>query len=98
MKQQSLQTVDTLPVASACSLVNAFLKSEDISLVFLPGKRLPVFSPYCYVCHKTWTSPMPLPSYVPGSRQRILDVTQGIGFLSHPSPLWHTAGCLLSCL
>ena len=47
----------------------------------------PVFSTYCYACHKTQTHPAPMPSRVPTPRQRILRITEGIGFLGYPTPL-----------
>jgi hypothetical protein len=35
---------------------------------------------------------MPLSSLVPGSRQPILGITQGLCFLSHPAYLWRMVG------
>lgn len=87
--------MNSLPVASVSSLVNALLQSEDIPLVFLPGKCLPVFSMYHDICHKTLTPLTPLPAYEPGSRQHIPGITQGFGFLSHPAPRLLAAGRLL---
>jgi hypothetical protein len=51
----------------------------------------PVFSPYCYVCHKTRSHLAPVPSRVPSPRQRILRITGGIGFLGDPTPQRHPA-------
>jgi len=50
----------------------------------------PVFSTYCYACHKTRTHLAPVPSRVPTPRQLILRITRGIGFLGYPSPQRHT--------
>ena len=86
--------MDTLPVTSARRSVNALLKSENVPLVLLPGERSPVFSVYRYTCHKTQTSPTPLPSHGPGSRQRIPGITLGFCFLSHPPPLLKACGWL----
>jgi hypothetical protein len=55
----------------------------------------PVFSTYCYACHKTQTHLAPVPSRVPTPRQHIPRITRGIGFLGYPTQLWHTAGSLL---
>jgi hypothetical protein len=82
-------------VTTACGLVNALLESVNVALEFLPGQRLPIFSMSSDICHKTQTPPVPLPSPVPGSRQRIPGITQGLCFLSHPSRLRFTVGCLL---
>ena len=35
--------MDALPVASSSGSVNAFLESEDVALVSMPGQRPPVF-------------------------------------------------------
>ena len=51
----------------------------------------PVFSTYCYACHKTRTHLAPVPSHVPSPRQRILRITRGIRFLGYPSPQQHPA-------
>ena len=51
----------------------------------------PVFSTYCYACHKTQTHPAPMPSRVPTPRQHILRITRGIGFLGYPTPQRHPA-------
>ena len=47
------------------------------------------------LCHKTKTCSHPNSSLVSSPRQRILDVTPGIGFLGNPARWWHLAGCLL---
>ena len=51
----------------------------------------PVFSTYCYACHKTRTHFAPVPSRVPTPRQPILRITRGIRFLGYPSPQRHPA-------
>ncbi len=51
----------------------------------------PVFSTYCYACHKTRTHLAPVPSRVPTPRQPILRITRGICFLGYPSPQRHPA-------
>ena len=51
----------------------------------------PVFSTYCYACHKTRTHLAPVPSRVPSPRQHILRIARGIGFLGYPSPQRHPA-------
>ncbi len=51
----------------------------------------PVFSTYCYACHKTRTHLAPVPSRVPTPRQHILRITRGIGFLGYPTPQRHPA-------
>ncbi len=42
----------------------------------------PVFSTYCYACHKTRTHLAPVPSRGPTPRQHILRITRGFGELS----------------
>jgi hypothetical protein len=51
----------------------------------------PVFSTYCYACHKTRTHLAPVPSRVLTPRQRILRITRGIGFLGYPTPFGYAA-------
>lgn len=74
-----------------CRLVDALLESVDIALGCFPVLCLPVLSPlliefgsFCPVCPRPELVQVPLPSHVPGSRQRIPGVTQGFCFLSHP--------------
>jgi hypothetical protein len=42
--------------------------------------------------------PTPLPSRIPGSRQHILGVTPGFGFLSHPSQWRHYGWLPAPCM
>ena len=90
--------MDLSEVATARSLIDAFLESVDVPLDLFPIERLPAFSPlYCYpVCHKTCTPLTPLSVAVPCSRQPIPGITQSLCFLSNPAHLSHLAGCLLS--
>ncbi len=55
----------------------------------------PVFSTYCYACHKTRTPPAPVQSRGPTPRQPIPRITEGVCFLGYPTRLWPAAGDLL---